>query len=740
MVSGAVLLFAMMLSGCNKVPASHDIHLLDDMARYACMADHPALWTSDAGLIACLVPSHGESWHDSPSMPEYTENEGVYWNYYKLLAGWEWIFLNDDLELCPGEESVIRPDYLERSLTPEVSERIVVHPDAPVMMIEFTRRSPSEVYYIPRFDLVNLMNESDPQRGELVLFDDGFVFELDHGCYLSISTNGQMIHQYEEMLDCRIIDRLGNETSSAHSHWNPGRVFFDRGQRVRIGLAMGRNIEEARQRSMLAVNNSSRLKEKAESRVLEYLDLAPMISDDLEFMSVAAWDRWRLRSHRIRGRFVSRPPMHRNSGPFENAQAATAWYWSTASDTIHPELIASVIDEISNIGRVHHEQFSRSMGAIQDYMEITGDYDELEPVAPDVIEAFVYFDNFYQSESRSIGSQYNRWGERLLADGIEVPSDLLNKGVQFQFATVVGRTTNWETHITGWRQGMREVRRNQSEHQSLQGVIDEIDNGEGYLPNHMTETYPVWFSRENRYINLAHSERILLANRYASRATIIAEAASQLWRTPYGYRFHQDLDFGTLVYSAPGWHMRWKLAYEHEESANEILQDYFVNAPAEYYRFSVYDGSIPRPVGSPEDLETIAARIRFLYETMLGIRPDPENNRIYIAPAGNLEFWRGRAVQTQVEFNGEVLGIYMDPYEGDYRITRSNPYSMDDFLATDGLTLILQDIWILDHSLSLDVGLEKHGTTHLQRVLENDLPSGYLLNGTSVRTTEERHR
>ncbi len=687
---------------------THSDTILAGMAEVRKSEPTHALLISESGLIGCL-PVNGQD-----KIVEELPLDGFYLGGIRLLSGWDVEFGTTSGIGEKRTTGEIYPDHIRRFLENGGSETITLDPEAAAFLVEIQSPRKEAIRFTANFDLrpIGISYMENPSRYDS---DSGILIHGSPGTgFIAIVSKATWIasakiERVEYPDRYPPLDEIATLTI-------PGHLDFPATPSVIVAIGAALTEESAVSLALKAFKESHKLKERAKDRAISFLNQAPLLSESSQVTAIAAWDRWLLGNHKFRdaytNHFLPLPPIGVKRDLIVSSRAIPAWYWISNGDTSFNILFRSFLEasDKSQESAVGFEEQLYLLNSLIDWIELSGDEPFLEQYMDrlaDLLEKVTNETRF--NKNRVPISQPSRWQSRL--EELALPSPYIESPIELTLLlqNTVQRANSVGGRIKAWSSVFREV------NTPLKAI--KTSSLIPYDPIIQTDPF-VWSEEErlawdntlnNLEFNAGFVETVLMSDREDKTDLYLGRIAEKLWGSSIGLRFHHLPEYNVIAFPQAAWVTRAAMVQETGEIRKEFVDFYLRPCYSNWCKTERDASSILYPGASPEATETIAERIRFLYENILGIDPDHKDNRLRIAPCGPKSFWQNRKIETMVRLGDEKLSVLIDPYNGVYRVTRPGKI---------GIKLLdIEDLNIGGVSLQTTVQIKKRGITEITRIL-----------------------
>ncbi|MBZ0264459.1 hypothetical protein K8I28_07300 [bacterium] len=696
-----------LLSGCGKkieLP-THDESFLDQMADIHTAKTAQGYLTSDAGFTL-LLPLDSEN-DKCTELPVH----GLYFGGLRLLQGWEWdngVIDNS----APIIHSKFRPDYIERNVLPGCSEKIFLAPNDAVCLISLNSEEKGLRRFTPKFDFRPIGLSQFEGRAKIHEKQNILTYGSPSYGYISVWSNAE---EYRPDLKNERVEYAAPYLllEDVATNKQTGRFIFTGKKEAVVLLGYGISESSAIEAVVQASKATEEIREKSTRRVLTLLNKSPVHSQENYLESLLAWDRWLLRANLNifdQPYLHPLPPLLNDRAPIVDSRAMAAWFWAAGKDSIPNRMLTSMLSKPVNKDSDPEEFLSQifTLHGYNEWLDLSGDGTLIDSLAIQLAKRFEMLVNVAkQNDNQVIVPELTPWNRKSERSGLIVIRETNPSPYTLLLHETVTEANSWYHFIPAWNDLFKVAYR----------TSRQLDYLEGFPLNlTLARERMLWSDREkkawetasfNHDFNLGTIETILRADRRTKKYNFISQICDTLWGAENGYVFrhnpeYKDVQFpaAALVFSAA--------EQRYTSTLNAKNMQYFLHSRyAEYFDSRINLPPDQYPGGSPYATETIAERVRFFYENIAGIHPNPKRSIIRVAPTAPREIWKNRATTVTLDFKDETVAIFLDPYNGVYRFDRPE--------GDSNITVDLLDIPINGKRMNVNFAMKVKGQTFLER-------------------------
>jgi len=700
----------LLISGCTRLPEApvHNADLLERMAEVRSHSSGHSLLVSKSGFMACLPYSNAST------TAEQLPVDGLYYKSLRLIQGWQWKidgkqWNRKDID---GAVDLIRPDKIERAIAPELFERLILSPDLPVCILEINS---SERQKKLELELMFDLRPIGLARADYSSRYDADLKQLIVGNplygYIAVGSSGEWFDMPRR--ERRDFDHAYIPLDKAATISIPGSFLFRPTEETRVCIAFAGTESAASKYVQGALKDPESLCQQSSQFVLEFLNRTPVLCEDKKLEAALAWDRWLLFNHLSEtngiNHFLPFPPLGLSADVAIDARALPAWFWVTAGDTSLENILdASITSAADSLPDPEEALFALTGWA--DWMNLTGRSSAFEARIKVLSSAFHKLGSYANKHKKRMRlEKQSRWEEKLYSADLPVPPSSSFPGVNVLYSSLLDRVVRWDKYSVYWQNYFR----NNASRSLFKGVkivypYDKIIRNDPVVWSEKEKT--AWQDATNNpEFNLGYIEYALHGNRYDHNKYHLGRIINDDWSNELGYIWRFDDLYKNTFHTSPSMLVRSAIlkerGYGSEKDFEALINPYY----AVWYKIenrgeadqNTYQGK------SPESTETIAERVRFFYEVILGLRINSRGRTLTLAPCHPLNIWENRSINTTINVTGEIITIDIDPFEGIYTFIRPG--------GDEQMTLDLRDLPFESKKLSIRAKLKRRGITVIKR-------------------------
>ncbi len=718
-----VLLFL----GCGEVaePPEHNAAWLREMGSLRTESAGHALLLSPSQMMACL-PYAGASGAQPDTLPV----DGLYFGPLKLVADWRWSAEAETVPVAVAGRDTVRPDYIHTYQHDHLSSRLTLDPDHPAALLELgTPPKHGAVELTLRFDVRPVSISTLPTRMELDEERNILLVGSDvYGFVAVASTGAWLLAPDRERRDYPV---AYPPLDGAATLFVPGTLRFEKPEDARVVIGAGLTRASATASLFDLLEDPEGIRLRTAQHVLAALNRAPLVSADTILALAAAWDRWLMINHFPANvnepAFAAMPPLGLTQEGDAMLRALPAWWWATAGDRRAEVIVDTFLTAADTMPRP--EDTLLELVGWLNWVDLSGN---AALVKDNRDRWLALFDQLGKTlrmpPGEGLGRKPLRWTRRFDVLHVPVRGSEDHTGLRYLAKHTTERARMWNSLDDEWYQDYKET-----SSYRLPGVSrDELPIPTGLKKDRFlwTQQYLEAWQRalNNPNYHLGYVETTLFTDRDDRTSHFLTRLVPDAWRCEQGFRWNDDLAFANICFTAPAWTIRYTELQASDEVRKQDWKAFYHPAYAAWFDNRPRTMNQPVPGGSPEALTTIAERVLFLYEGVLGLSPTPEHGRILVSPPGPRAAWEGRRTRCVVALAESRLLLDLDPYQGSYRITYLEGESK--------LTLDLQDVPVDGEWRRASLRFSPGREVLLERKPGSDGQLTLFLNGSELRMVE----
>lgn len=693
-------------TGDYKLP-KHDGEILEKMMRFRSSVPGHALYISDSGLLLS-VPICSDSF-STPYLPL----DGVYYDSLRTMADWRWSAGSQTEEQSSSAGTYVYPDRLERTWNELGTETVFLDPTHAVILIFFESTAERDLRFYPRFDLrapnqVRVNHDYEYDANEHVLH-----YGDPASAFVSVYATGEFIdspreERFEYYSDYQMLDGVATNEIT-------GFFTFPHDKKAFVIIAVSPSIDDNLHLIQGVQKSPEVLINKATKRVLDFLDMSPVLCNDDKLEAAAAWDRWLLRSH-ISNRSTryhpwAAPPLFPGINPDSFSRLLPAWFMASGDDSTLISLFAEGFQEQVSDPDADPVQTLQYLQGLVDYVKLTGRLDILEELNKTLSDGFQVLFSAQDDDNIFLPTGLSpAWEELLHSADLPVPAISSAPEFTFQANQVAGRLLHLGPSNSSWKTMIRDDLTDLASCKVARLLpVNSTLNCDMFLwKNKQREAWKN--ALENPGFNLQFVETLLRSERKVGSYAYLVPLANRIWRNSEGYAFNLDTFNYGIGFTTPFWVLTGDAVHSGLRlSLKSALKSYLLPRYGSWYS-NIWEHASEYPGRTPEDLAVISERLSFFYKSLLGVHLFPAKNLVRLSPPGTSSFWENREITFTISMNREQLAIMMNPSEGVYHVTRPGGES--------SLYLDVEDLPIDGTSLQARIAVKRKGISELKRVID----------------------